>query len=183
MGDVQPSALAAVRQHIPSLANGQVPFGHCDPFATAAEATTMQNMNSASQLRNCASDVVAAARRFEAAAQAPESYPGAPDSLAALEEALQLLSAAWYRLAADASPGLADRRHAVSGDGRRRWAIGLSREQEVSVLATLHDVAAAFAGAARASRTGRSRIARIIEYGVAATRPLEPQAEPARRVA
>lgn len=144
---------------------------------------TMQDMNSANQLRNCASDIVAAARRFEAAAHAPESYAGAPDSLAALEEALQLLSAAWYRLAADASPDLAERRHAVSGEGRRRWAIGLSREQEVSVLATLHDVAAAFAGAARTSRTSRSKIALIIEHRAAATRPIEPQAEPARRVA
>ena len=101
----------------------------------------MPGMNSASQLRDRASGVVDAARRFEAAAHAPESYPGAPESLVALEEALQALSAAWYRLAA--APRHAD---------------GLSREQEVHTLATLHDVAAAFAHSARTCQTGRTRM-------------------------
>ena len=124
----------------------------------------MPDMNSASQLRNCASDVVDAARRFDAAAQTPESYPGAPDSLAALEEAFQLLSAAWYRLAADARPR----------------ADGISREQEVRVLATLHDVAAAFARTARTCRRGRAKVAPIIERRLAATRAIKQQGDDTR---
>ena len=122
----------------------------------------MPGMNSASQLRNCASDVVDAARRFEAAAQTPDSYPGAPDSLAALEEACQLLSAAWYRLAANARPR----------------ADGISREEEVRVLATLHDVAAAFARTARTCRSGRSNVEPIIERRVAATGTIQQHDEP-----
>jgi hypothetical protein len=137
----------------------------------------MPGMNPASQLRNCASDVVDAARRFEAAAQSPESYPGAPDSLAALEEAFQLLSAAWYRLAADASPDLAGRRRRASADGARTRADGLSREQEVHVLATLHDVAAAFARTARTCRTSRTKVAPSIERRVAAVRAIKQQGD------
>jgi hypothetical protein len=140
----------------------------------------MRDMNSASQLRNCASDVVDAARRFEAAAQAPESYPGAPDSLAALEEAFQLLSAAWYRLAADASPDMAERRRRSSADGARPRADGLSREQEVRVLATLHDVAAAFARTARTCRSGRTKVAPIIERRLAATGAIKQQGDDTR---
>ena len=115
--DARPSVTAP-------LADREVPFGHCDPFTITVGATTMPDMNSASQLRNCASDVVDAARRFEAAAQTPDSYPGAPDSLAALEEAFQLLSAAWYRLAADATASrrwhLAGTRSARLGNASRR---------------------------------------------------------------
>jgi hypothetical protein len=121
----------------------------------------MPDMNSASQLRKGASDVVDAARRFEAAAQTPDSYPGAPDSLAALEEAFQLLSAAWYRLAADARPR----------------ADGVTREGEVRVLATLHDVAAAFARTARACRTGRAKVAPIIERRLAAAGAIQQPAD------
>jgi hypothetical protein len=135
----------------------------------------MPAMNSATQLRNSASDVVDAARRFDSAAQVPESYPGAPDALAALEEAFQVLSAAWYRLAADASQDLA---------GARPRAGGLSREQEVRVLATLHDVAAAFARSARTCRTGRSKVAPIIERRFAATRwQVREHQQPERHVA
>jgi hypothetical protein len=137
-------------------------------------------MNSASQLRNCASDVVDAARRFEAAAQAPESYPGAPESLAVLEEALQVLSAAWYRIAADASPDLARRRGTTSADGARPRADGLSREQEVRVLATLHDVAAAFARTARTCRTGRTKVAPMIGRRLAAIRAIKQQGDDTR---
>jgi len=132
-------------------------------------------MNSASQLCSRASEVVDAARRFDAAAHAPGSHSGAPDSLAALEEALQLLSAAWYRLAADAAPDLAELREASED---RPWprVDGLSREQEVRVLATLHDIAAAFARSARACRTGRSKVTSIIER-LPGTRGADQQAD------
>ena len=59
-----------------------------------------------------------------------------------------MLSAAWYRLAADAVPS-----HR-GGD--------LSREQEVRLIGALHDVAAAFARCARACREGRSTVTPVI---------------------
>jgi hypothetical protein len=121
----------------------------------------MPDMNRASQLHTCASNVVDAARQFEAAAQTPDSYPGVPDSLEALEAALQLLSAAWYRLAADARPR----------------ADGISREQEVRILATLHDVAAAFARTARTCRSGRAKVAPIIERRLAAAGAIQQQTD------
>jgi hypothetical protein len=135
----------------------------------------MPDMNSTSQLPSCAFDVVAAARRFDAAAQTPESHRGAPDSLAALEDAFQLLSTAWYRLAADAVPDLAERRHGTSEHAARPDR--LSHEQEVRVLATLHDIAAAFARTARTCRTGRSRIEPIVEGHVASTRAISQQGD------
>jgi hypothetical protein len=137
----------------------------------------MPDMNSTSQLRSCALEVVSAARRFDAAAQAPESHRGAPASLAALEDAFQLLSAAWYRLAADAAPDLAERRQGTSEHAARPDR--LSHEQEVRVLATLHDIAAAFARTARTCRTGRSRIEPIIEGHVAAMRAISQQGDDA----
>jgi hypothetical protein len=108
---------------------------------------------------------VEAARSFQRAAEARASHAAAPDSLAALEEALQLLSAAWYRLAADASPGI-DTRHD-----------GLSREQEVQLMSTLHDVAAAFARCARACRDGRSTVTPLIDRRLAATQDTDQRAE------
>ena len=141
-----------------------IDVGHYDPFTVTVGAATMPGMNSASQLRNCASDVVDASRRCEAAAQTPDRYPGAPDSLVALEEACQLLSAAWYRLAADARPR----------------ANGISREEEVRVLATLHDVAAAFARTARTCRSGRSKVEPIIERRLAATGAIQQHGDDTR---
>ena len=101
-------------------------------------------MNTASHLHHCASELVGAARSFQAAAQRPPSHAAAPGSLEALEEALQVLSAALYQLAADASPAIIERRSARGAETlpppRRD---GLSREQEVRLMGTLHDVAAA----------------------------------------
>ena len=56
-----------------------------------------------------------------------------------------MLSAAWYRLAADAVP-----------------AEGLSREQEVRLKGALHDVAAGFARCARSCREGQSTVTPIV---------------------
>ena len=119
----------------------------------------MVGMNTPNRLHDCASELVEAARAFHAAADQPGSPAAAPESLASLEEALQVLSAAWYQLAANASPGIVDRR-----DGRgsevRPWPQidGPSREHEVRFMGTLHDVAAAFARCARACREGRSTV-------------------------
>jgi hypothetical protein len=96
-------------------------------------------------------DLLEEARRFRAAAHEPGSHVDAPDALASLEEALQTLSAAWYQLAADARVRLD----------------GLPREQEVRLMGTLHDVAAAFARCARVSRNGRSEVAPMIDRAIA----------------
>jgi hypothetical protein len=105
-----------------------------------------RGMNSASQLHDRASDIVTAARGFQAAAEAPTSHAAVPDSLAALEETLQVLSAASYQLAGD------------------------SREEEVRLIGTLHDVAAAFARCARACREARSGVTPVIAGRGAASR-------------
>jgi hypothetical protein len=93
-----------------------------------------------------ASELLEAARRFQSAAEEPGGHAAAPDALISLEEALQVLSAAWYQLAADA----------------RATSDGLSREREVQLMGTLHDVAAGFARCARTCREGRAAVTPII---------------------
>lgn len=117
-------------------------------------------MKTADPLHHGAAELVEAARAFHTDAGQPGSHAAGVDSLASLEEALQVLSAGWYQLAADASSGIVERRH-----GR-----GLSREQAVCLMATLHDVAAAFASCARACREGRSTVTPIIARHLAAGR-------------
>ena len=125
-------------------------------------------MEIADRLSPRASELVEAARRFQSAAAQPGCHIDAPDALVSLEEALQVLSAACYQLAADASPGIVERRRdsgseppsPLRSDGR-------SREQEVLLVGTLHDVAAGFARCARACREGRSTVTPIIGRRVA----------------
>ena len=93
-----------------------------------------------------ASELLEVAQRFQSAAEEPACHLAAPDALVSLEEALQALSAAWYQLAADA----------------RATSDGLSREREVQLMGTLHDVAAGFARCARTCREGRSGVTPII---------------------
>jgi hypothetical protein len=128
----------------------------------------MVGMTSADSLHNRAYELVEAARAFHAAAERPRCHPAAPGSLASLEEALQVLSAAWYQLAADALPGIVEGRRG-RGSEARSWpqVDGLSREQEVRLMGTLHDVAAALARCARACREGRSTVTPIIARRVA----------------
>jgi hypothetical protein len=105
-------------------------------------------MTAPDPLHDPASALVEAAQAFHHAAEHRGSHTAAPASLEDLQEALQVLSAAWYRLAADASS----------------WSLGdgLSREQEVRLMGALHDVAAAFARCARACREGRSTVTPVI---------------------
>jgi hypothetical protein len=98
-----------------------------------------------------ASELLEAAQRFRSAAEEPGCHVAGPDALVSLEEALQVLSAAWYQLAADS----------------RATSDGLSREREVQLMGTLHDVAAGFARCARMCREGRAAVTPIIG------RPLE----------
>ena len=100
-------------------------------------------------LRDPASALVEAAQAFDRAAHTRGSHRAAPDSLSSLQDGLQALSAAWYRLAADAGASMS------RGD--------LSREQEVMLVGAMHDIAAAFARCARACREGHPRITPIID--------------------
>ena len=116
-------------------------------------------MNTADRLHYRAAELVEAARAFHAGADEPGSHAAVPDSLAALEDALQVLSAAWYQLAADASPGIAERQRGRASSApswpKVNW---LSREQEVRLMGTLHDIAAAFSRCARECREGRATV-------------------------
>jgi hypothetical protein len=129
----------------------------------------MVAMNPASHLRDCTFDLVVAARSFQAAAQASGSYEAVPQSLAALEDALHALSGAWYQLAAHASPGIPERQRERRSDASAWPRVGgVSREQEVRLIGTLHDVAAAVARCARECRDGRSAVTPLIAMRVAA---------------
>jgi hypothetical protein len=120
----------------------------------------MRRMNSTDPLHHHAAQLIDAARAFHAAAGQPGVRNAAPLSLARTEEALQLLSGSWYRLAADAVPGIAQRGHRHHVDHPPSHVEGLSPEQEVRLIATFHDVAAALARCARACRDARPVIAR-----------------------
>jgi hypothetical protein len=120
-------------------------------------------MTSIDSLRDPASALVDAAEDFQRAAEHRGSHLAAPASLESLQEALQVLSAAWYRLAADASADIVEReRPSGAAVGSEPHSERLSREQEVQLLGALHDVAAAFARCARACREGRSTVTPII---------------------
>ncbi len=120
-------------------------------------------MDTPKLLHDKASELAEAARTFHTAAGQPGSHVGSPGSLESLEEALQALSAAWYQLAADASTGIAERRRTRSSEGSS-WphVDGLSREDEVRLVGTLHDIGSAFARCARACRNGRSKVMPVI---------------------
>jgi hypothetical protein len=106
-------------------------------------------MTSPHSPEHATSELVEAARAFHCAVEAPGSHGTAPEYLASQQEALRLLSAAWYRLAADAAAVDAPRD-------------ALSREQEVKLVGAMHDVAAAFSRCARACSEGESTVAPVI---------------------
>jgi hypothetical protein len=126
----------------------------------------MRAMTSTDQLDNVASALLDGAHAFSRAAEQQGSHLAAPVALDTLQEALQILSAAWYRLAADAVPG-----------------DGLSREQEVRLRGVLHDVAAAFARCARACRDGQSTVTPIVSRRRPDVSWFSSRTEPAGRVA
>jgi hypothetical protein len=120
-------------------------------------------MTSLDPLRDPASALVEAAEDFHHAAEHRGSHLAAPASLESLQEALQVLSAAWYRVAADASASIVEREDpSGAAVGSSPHEDGLSREQEVRLMGALHDVAAALARCARACREGRSMVTPII---------------------
>jgi len=122
----------------------------------------MHRMNSMDPLHDNAAALIKAAQAFHAAASQPGILGAAPLCLARTEEALQLLSGAWYQLAADASPRIARRSNRLSAPAAESLGIDLSREQEARLIATLQDVAAAFARCARSCREGRLTVTPVI---------------------
>jgi hypothetical protein len=123
----------------------------------------MHRMNSVNPLHDNAADLIKAAQAFHSASSQPGIHAAAPLSLARIEEALHLLSGAWYQLAADASPRIARLSSRVSApDAEPSGTDDLSREQEARLIATLHDVAAAFARCARSCREGRLAVTPLI---------------------
>lgn len=126
----------------------------------------MAGMSTADSLQHRASQLVEAARAFYESAERPGGHGVAPAVLESLEEALQVLSGAWYQLAADASPRVIERRHEPRAHSPSP-VDGLSRDQDVRLVGTLHDVAAAFARCARACREGRSTVTPMIVHPMA----------------
>lgn len=128
-------------------------------------------MEPGEDLSTRASELLEGARSFQSAAAQPGCLVAVPEALVSLEEALQVLSAAWYQVAAEASPGILERRPAP---GSERPSLprrdGLSREQEVRAMGSLHDVAAGFARCANACREGRPSVTAIIARRAAAGR-------------
>ena len=123
----------------------------------------MGDMSTAEDLQHRASELAEVARSFHESAQRPGSYLAAPAALESLEEALRVLSGALYQLAADAAPGIVEHRDgAVADAGCRRQAHTRSREQEMRLMGTLHEAAAAFARCARACRDARATAMPII---------------------
>jgi len=104
-----------------------------------------------------ASALVEAAHAFHHAAEALGSHRSAPEYLSSQQEALQVLSAAWYRLAADAVSHVQPTRAAAVNPGAPPRS-DLSREQQVKLIGALHDIAAAFACCARACRDAESAV-------------------------
>jgi hypothetical protein len=119
-------------------------------------------MGSPDSPQQSTSALAEAAHAFRRAAEARGSHRAAPEYLASQHEALQVLSAAWYRVAADAVARVQPTRAAAVDPYLSPHSVNLSREQEVKLIGALHDVAASFARCARACREGESTVAPVI---------------------
>jgi hypothetical protein len=127
----------------------------------------MIGMTSVDLLRDPAAALAEGAHAFQRAAEQEGSHLDAPAALESLQEALQVLSAAWYRIAADAppTPAIASVPAAQTRVPPAR-SDGLSRDREVRLMGALHDVAAAFARCARACREAESTVAPVIDQRI-----------------
>jgi hypothetical protein len=170
-------------------------FGHLPPSPQAPGAATMNRMNtmnrksSSADIDDHAADLLRAAQAIQEAAGRRGSSGAATAAVETLEEALQALSASWYQVAADAVV-LPQRRQAARR--AQPWPAaqdGLSREQEVRLIATLHEVAAAFAKCARVCRRARPTLVSLSDERTTPARPedglprLAQDERPASRVA
>ena len=126
---------------------------HFGAWVRAARAPTIRCMTS-DRIDDHASALLEAARDLQKAASERGSSEAATAALESLEAALQALSGAWYQVAADAVPGIPARQRRAMAPPKTLPAASrrLSREQEVRLVVTLHDVAAAFARCARTCR-------------------------------
>ena len=141
-------------------------------------------MNSIDPLHDKAAELIKAAQAFHSAADQTGIRRAVPLSLARTEEALQLLSGAWYQLAGDASPRIASRSLQLSEREADLSEIdNLSHEQEARLIATLHDVAAAFAHCARTCREGRLAVAPALATSGGRSIPFGERAPRKQRVA
>ena len=125
--------------------------------------STAHDIDSITPLDEHAEKLLEVAQGFQVAAAMPHSSAHAAVALDRLDEALQALSSSWCEVAATAAPGVVeswDRR--ATGKPSSSPDPGLSHEQEVHLVSTLHDVAAAFARCARACREGGSTVAPLI---------------------
>jgi hypothetical protein len=144
----------------------------------------MHRMNSIDPLHDKAAELIKAAQAFHSAADQTGIRRAVPLSLARTEEALQLLSGAWYQLAGDASPRIASRSRQLSEREADPSEIdNLSHEQEARLIATLHDVAAAFAHCARTCREGRLAVAPALATSGGRSIPFGERAPRKQRVA
>ena len=124
---------------------------------------TPQDTHTMSRLDEHAEELFQVAQAFRGAAGEPGSTASALAALGPLVETLQVLSASWCEVAADAAPSIVARRNLhASEDPPPSADCELSHEQEAHLMATLHDVAGAFARCARTCRHGRSTIAPLL---------------------
>jgi hypothetical protein len=105
-------------------------------------------------LNHRADDLQSAALAFSKAADCPGASAALGGAVTRLQETLRVLSASLYTLADDAVPELAQRRRLGAG-ARVEHASGLSREQEIRVVSTIHDLGAALSCAARSCEAVR----------------------------
>ena len=130
--DTHPSARlgALVRRWVPG------PIGR---KRAVREAAAMSQMH----LKQPADDLLSAARALGNAAEAPGASAALGAVVPRLQETLRVVSASLYTLADDAVPAFAERRRLGPGV-QVDHAAGMSREQEVRVVSTIHDLAATF---------------------------------------
>lgn len=95
-----------------------------------------------------ADDLLLAAVAFAEVADAPGSSASFSAAVLRLEKSLGVISAGLYAVARDAVPAVAKRGH-LDLSCQVDSAVGLSREQEIRLLTTIHDLAAALGGCAR----------------------------------
>ena len=157
--------LSGSRRELALAADGDAVawFWALSPMSRLGQRDEDRRMRTTNAIDGHALELLEVAHRFHSAAEVPGCHVAAPDALVSLEESLQVLSAAWYQLAADAAPRIAARRRHEPVRGiPHATTDGLSREREVQLIGTLHDVAAGFARCARMCREGRAAVTPVI---------------------
>ena len=129
-----------------------------------------------------ADDLLEAALALSKAADAPGASAALGVLVPRLQESLRVLSASLYTLADDAVPELAERRRR-GPTVRAGPASGLSREQEVQLVSTIHDLGAALTRCASSCDAVREIAVPLIAASGAerAERPAAPHTRADRR--